>query len=166
MFKPSPRPSLSKAMQMEIASACSLCIRLQVRCCGRSGFTPRPAPCTWPPPSSRVPGADARPRPLSVLWAEGCWGRRTGAQGLSKAGSWIQASDAMVMVAIVTQLCMPTRICCGFRRLEPAERGSGQNPAPSSEGHGLSGGCPHLPLLPLPLPSVSSLHTVMASSLG
>lgn len=43
---PAPRPALSKAMQMEAASACSLCIRLQVHCCGRSGFTP--CPCRTP----------------------------------------------------------------------------------------------------------------------
>ena len=29
----------------------------------------------------------------------------------------------MVMVTIVTQLSMPTRICCGFHRLEPLPRG-------------------------------------------
>lgn len=162
-------------MQMEIASTCSVCIRpgqvhllWHIWC-----LILCPVPCTWPQPFLRVCSVDARPRPLSVLWDEGCWGRWTGAQGLSKAGSWIQASGAMVMVTIVTQLSMPTRICCGFHRLEPIERGNWvvvRTLPPSSEGHGMSWGCPtcvpiflscHFPSYPLSL-----RHAVLASSLG
>lgn len=150
-----PSPSSKKRCKSQLlapahfASAC--------RCTAWQIWFPRiphPAPGHTPPPGS--PCADAQPRPLSALWAEGCWGRWTRAQGLSKAGSWIQASDAMATVTIVTQLCLPTTICCGLHRLEPAERGRGQSPAHSGEGYGFSGGCPHRPLLPPPLPSLSS----------
>ena len=81
---------------------------------------------TWPQPSLHTRSVGAQLCLLSVLWDGGCWGREIRALGLSNAGSWIQASGAMVTVTIATHglhsALLPGSVG-GFHRLELIERG-------------------------------------------
>lgn len=147
-----PSPSLSKAMQIE----CSVCILLWwVRLLWQNlMFNPVSCALHLATALFACPQCRCQLCLFSALRDEGRCGRGTGAQGLSKAGSWSQASGAMVTVTIETQPSTPTRICRGFHRMEPTEnwvvvRASSL----SSEGQILSWG-PTCVLICLSRPSV------------